>query len=143
VRSRSQIRVLIADDHDVFAEALTLLLDADPRLEVVGSARNGREVVELAQQLEPDVVLIDLDMPVVDGVTATGKLIKVSPARVAILTASTHHVDEQRARDAGASAYLTKGCSAAEVIAAIVSLGPPDSPGRHPDPLHFRAALPH
>jgi DNA-binding NarL/FixJ family response regulator len=143
VGSQSQIRVLIADDHDLFAEALALVLDADPRLVVIGSARNGREVVELAPQLEPEVVLMDLDMPLVDGVTATRKLLKVCPARVAILTASTHPSDEQLARDAGASAYLTKGCSAAEVIEAIVALGAPESPGLRPDPLQFRATLAH
>jgi DNA-binding NarL/FixJ family response regulator len=143
VRSHSQIRVLIADDHDVFAEALTLVLDADPRLYVVGSARNGREVVELAQQLEPDVVLMDLDMPEIDGVTATRRLLKACPARVAILTASTHPEDEQRARDAGASAYLTKGCSATDVIGTIAVLGAADAPRPRPDPLQSRATLAH
>jgi DNA-binding NarL/FixJ family response regulator len=142
VSKQPQIRVLIADDHDVFAEALALVLEADPRLEVIGSARNGSEVVELAKHLDPDVVLMDLDMPVVDGVTATRTLLKVSPAQIAILTASTHPEDEQRARDAGASAFLAKDCSAAEVIEAIAVLGAAQSRPR-PDPLQFRAALAH
>lgn len=141
--SPPQIRVLIADDHQLFAEALGLALDADPRLDVVGYARDGREVIELARELEPDVVLMDLDMPVFDGVTATGKLLKASPARVAILTASTQAEDELRARDAGASAYLTKGCSATEVVKAVLDLGAPESLGLRPDPLHFRATLAH
>jgi DNA-binding NarL/FixJ family response regulator len=143
VPKRAHIRVLIADDHQLFAEALTLALDTDPRLEVVGCARDGREVVELARELEPDVILMDLDMPVLDGVTATRKLLKTGPARVVILTASTHPEDEQRARDAGASAYLTKGCSAAEVIEAILMLAAPESLGLRPDPLQFRATLAH
>ena len=66
-----QIRVLIADDHRIFAEALGLALDADPRLNVVAYARDGREAVKLALTLEPDVVLMDLDMPLVDGIEAT------------------------------------------------------------------------
>ncbi len=61
------LRVLIADDHPLFAEALTLTLDADSRVDVVGHAPNGREAVELVSELRPDVVLMDLDMPILDG----------------------------------------------------------------------------
>jgi len=143
VPNTPQIRVLIADDHQLFAEALGLTLDADPRLEVVGLARDGREVIELAQELEPDVILMDLDMPVFDGVTATRKLLKAAPARVAILTASTSPEDALRAHDAGASAFLTKGCSTEEVLDAVLELGAPESLGLRPNPLQFRATLTH
>jgi DNA-binding NarL/FixJ family response regulator len=141
VPTKQQIRVLIADDHLLFAEALRLVLDADPRLEVVGYARDGREVVELARALEPDVILMDLEMPVLDGVTATRKLLKASPARVAILTASTRPEDAVRARDAGAAAYLTKDCPTHEIVEAVLQLAPPvASPGRY---LQFQATLAH
>jgi len=143
VQTKPQIRVLIADDHQLFAEALGLALDADPRLEVVGYARDGLEVVELARALGPDVILMDLEMPVLDGVAATRRLLKTSPARVAILTASSRPEDRVRARDAGASAYLTKGCSAREVVDTVVELASPPAPGFGLLPLQFRATLAH
>jgi DNA-binding NarL/FixJ family response regulator len=141
VPTQQQIRVLIADDHLLFAEALRLVLDADPRLEVVGYARDGRQVVELARALDPDVILMDLEMPVLDGVTATRRLLKASPAQVAILTASTLPEDAVRAKDAGAAAYLTKDCSTQEIVEAVLRLAPPvASPGRY---LQFQATLAH
>jgi DNA-binding NarL/FixJ family response regulator len=143
VPGKPRIRILIADDHQLFAEALGLALDADPRLEVVGYARDGQEVVELARALDPDVILMDLEMPVLDGVTATRRLLKTSPARIAILTASARPEDAVRARDAGASTYLTKGCSAGKVVDAVVELAAPETPGFGLDPLQFRATLAH
>ena len=143
MQTKPQIRVLIADDHQFFAEALGLALDADPRLDVVGYARDGQEVVELARALGPYVILMDIEMPVLDGVTATRRLLKTSPARVAILTASAQPDDPVRARDAGASAYLTKGCSARDVIEAVVELASPLNPGFGLAPLQFQAALAH
>jgi DNA-binding NarL/FixJ family response regulator len=143
VQTKPQIRVLIADDHQLFAEALGLALDADRRLDVVGYARDGHEVVELARALGPDVILMDLEMPVLDGVAATRRLLKTSPARVAILTASARPEDPVRARDAGASAYLTKGCSAREVIDTVVELASPRTPGFGLAPLQFQATLAH
>jgi DNA-binding NarL/FixJ family response regulator len=118
------IRVVIADDHRLFAETLGLTLEADPRLEVVGYARDGREAVKLAISLEPDVVLMDLDMPLVDGIEATSAICRSLPARVAILTASPLPEEALRARAAGAEAYLTKGCSAQEVVEAVLELDP-------------------
>ena len=119
------IRVLIADDHRLFAETLGLALAADPRLEVAGHARDGREAVRLAVALEPDVVLMDLDMPLVDGIEATKAISSSLDARVAVLTASPLPEDSLRAREAGAAAYLTKGCSAEEVVDAVLELAAP------------------
>jgi DNA-binding NarL/FixJ family response regulator len=151
------IRVLIADDHRLFAETLGLTLEADPRLQVVGCARDGREAVELALTREPDVVLMDLDMPLVDGLEATKVICASLRTRVAVLTASPLPDDSLRAREAGAAAYLSKGCSAEEVIDAILELASPArkevAPGRRGvreaftglphDHLQFRARLAH
>jgi len=144
-----QIRVLIADDHRIFAEALGLALDADPRLNVVAYARDGREAVKLALTLEPDVVLMDLDMPLVDGIEATRTICRSLPTRVAMLTASPAPEDALRARDGAAAAYLTKGCSAEDVVAAVLEVATPpassDSPrvGLPQHLLQFRASLAH
>jgi NarL family two-component system response regulator LiaR len=118
-------RVLIADDHKLFAETLALTLDADPRVEVAGYAGDGREAVKLAVALDPDVVLMDLDMPLVDGIEATRAICRSLPTRVAVLTGSPNPEDALRARDAGAAAYLTKGCSAQEVVEAVLELSTP------------------
>jgi CheY-like chemotaxis protein len=113
-------RVLIADDHPFFIEAVAITLKVDKRIEIAGRAQHGREAVELASSLHPDVVLMDLDMPVLDGIEATRGVLRVSPAsRVVILTASNSAEDQRRARAAGADAYLRKGCDAAELFNAI------------------------
>ena len=119
------IRVLSADDHRLFAESLGLALEADPRLKVVGYARNGREAAKLAVALDPDVVLMDLDMPLVDSIEATRAICHSLPSRVAMLTASPRPEDALRARDAGAAAFLTKGCSAQDVLKAVLELATP------------------
>jgi DNA-binding NarL/FixJ family response regulator len=118
------LRVLIADDHQLFAETLGLTLDFDERVEVAGSARNGKEAVRLALELQPDAVLMDLEMPVLDGIHATRLLRRLLPAcPVVVLTASLSPEDAHRARTAGAAAYLTKGCSADHVVGALVEVG--------------------
>src|SRR3982751_2995285 len=105
------LRVLIADDHQLFAETLGLTLEFDERVQVAGSARHGEEAVRLALDLEPDAVLMDLEMPVLDGFEATRLLRRLLPAcRVVVLTASLSPEDARRARTAGAAGYLTKGC---------------------------------
>ena len=97
------LRVLIADDHQLFAETLGLTLDFDERVEVAGSARNGKEAVRLALDLQPDAVLMDLEMPVLDGLHATRLLRRLLPAcPVVVLTASPSSEDVHRARSAGA-----------------------------------------
>lgn len=73
------VRVLIADDHQLFAESLGLTLDIDDRLELVGTARNGKEAIRLAEEQRPDVVLMDLEMPVLDGIEATRELRRSLP----------------------------------------------------------------
>src|SRR3954447_577664 len=103
------VRVLIADDHQLFAETLGLTLGLDDRIDVVGTAANGKEAVQLARELEPDAALMDLEMPVLDGYEATRVLRRVLPScPVVVLTASLSPEDAHRARTAGAAAYLTK-----------------------------------
>jgi DNA-binding NarL/FixJ family response regulator len=118
------IRVLIADDHRLFAEALEAILAAEESIEVVGRARNGEEALEQAIKLKPDVILMDIAMPVVDGVEATKQIRKkVRKARVLMLTGSNARTDVARAREAGAAAYVTKDRIAAQLIDAIAELG--------------------
>jgi len=118
------VRVLIADDHLLFAQALQLTLAADKRVEVVGHAPAGKSAVEQAGPLRPDVIVMDLDMPVLDGIEATRTVRRFIPGcRVAVLTASLLPEDALRARAAGAAAYLTKGCSAGDLLEAVLELG--------------------
>ncbi|MEX2211775.1 MAG: response regulator transcription factor [Gaiellaceae bacterium] len=115
------IRVLIADDHTLFAEALKAILATDDRFDVVGRARNGEQAVDLHQELRPDVVLMDISMPVLDGVDAVRKIRKKRPsANILMLTGSNSLHDIDRSRKAGAAGYVTKDKIAAELIDAIV-----------------------
>ena len=119
------IRVLIADDHRLFAEALEAILAVDERVEVVGRARDGLEAVQMASSLQPDVVLMDISMPVMDGIEAVRE-IRSAPEgpSVLMLTGSNSRADVDRARKAGAAGYVTKDRIAAELIEAIVEVSP-------------------
>jgi two-component system, NarL family, response regulator LiaR len=121
-----KIRVLIADDHRMFAEALEAILGTDDRLEVAGQAGDGAEAVRLALKARPDVILMDIAMPVMDGLQATRQIRKHWPtACVLMLTGSNSRTDVDRAREAGAAGYVTKERIAAELIDAIVEIGGP------------------
>jgi DNA-binding NarL/FixJ family response regulator len=117
------VRVLIADDHRLFAEALEAILSGDERIELVGLAANGEEAVRLAGEKRPDVILMDISMPLMDGVDAT-KAIRASDDDVGILmlTGSSAQSDVDRARKAGAAGYVTKDRIAAELIEAILEV---------------------
>jgi len=119
----STIRVLIADDHRLFAEALEAILAGDARIDVVGQASDGRQAVDLARELKPDVILMDISMPVMDGIEAAQAIRRVDGrACVLMLTGSNSRADVDRARQAGAAGYVTKDRIAAELIDAIVEI---------------------
>lgn len=107
--STGPIRVLIVDDHPIVREGLAGILESEPDLKVVGQAGDGREAVRVASALNPDVVLMDLRMPVLDGVAATAEIARVAPtANVLVLTTYQTDADILRAVEAGATGYLLK-----------------------------------
>lgn len=114
------IRVVIVDDHPVVRAGLVALVDAADDIEVVGTASTGLEAVRVAATLAPDVVLMDLRMPELDGDEATARIVAANPAtRVVILT--TYESDDAilSAIEAGASGYLLKAAPEAELIAGV------------------------
>lgn len=114
------IRVLLADDHRMFRQGLRDLLDRQPDLQVVGEAGNGREALALAAELAPDVVLMDLQMPEMDGAAATRALVERQPnAKVVVLTMYREVAHLLAAIQAGAKAYVLKDADAAELVDVI------------------------
>jgi DNA-binding NarL/FixJ family response regulator len=119
----ASIRVLIADDHRLFAEALEVILAGDDRIAVVGLASDGGEAVRLAEELHPDVILMDISMPVMDGIEAAQAIHhRDGDATILMLTGSNSRSDVDRARQAGAAGYVTKDRIASELIDAIVEI---------------------
>jgi DNA-binding NarL/FixJ family response regulator len=119
------LRVLIADDEPLFAEALAVLLGADERIEVVGRAGDGTQAVKLAQELDPDVVLMDLSMPGVDGFGATRQILAgEGDTHIVVLSGSADPADIAKARDAGAAGYITKDRIAERLVEAILAAIP-------------------
>ena len=116
----AKIRILVADDHPMLREGLVAVLNTQPDFDVIGEAADGSEVVRLAESLEPDVILLDLEMPKVDGIAALERLRDAgSEARAIVFTA--YDTDERilGALRAGARGYLLKGASRAEIFGAI------------------------
>ncbi|MFJ6673897.1 response regulator [Actinosynnema sp. NPDC091369] len=118
----SPVRVLIVDDQALFREALATLLEVQPEIEVVGEAGDGEQAVRLCAELEPDVVLMDLRMPVLDGIAATNRLRVEQPGvRVLALTTFDDDADVFAAVRAGALGYLLKDVSSARLVEALVA----------------------
>ncbi|MGH3144574.1 MAG: response regulator, partial [Rubrobacter sp.] len=114
------IRVLITDDHGVVRQGLRMFLSRDPEVEVVGEATNGQEAVRLARELEPDVVLMDLLMPVMDGIAATEAIRAGTPdVEVIALTSVLEDASVTGAVRAGAIGYLLKDTDTDELRRAI------------------------
>jgi DNA-binding NarL/FixJ family response regulator len=114
------LRILLADDHPVVRAGLAGMLSAEPDLEVVGEAADGAEAVTLATSLHPDLVLMDLRMPSLDGAAATARIVSEVPGtRVIVLTTYDTDADIVRAVEAGATGYLLKDTPRAELASAL------------------------
>lgn len=114
------ITILVADDHPVVRDGLVAILSTQPDFEVVGEANNGRETLELAPRLKPDVILLDLEMPEIDGVETIQRLRQVCPqARVIVFTAFDTDERILGAVQAGAQGYLLKGVPREEIFTAV------------------------
>jgi DNA-binding NarL/FixJ family response regulator len=115
-----KIRVLVADDHPMMRQGLAAILDTQPDFEVIGEAGDGREVVQLARRLEPDVILLDLEMPEMDGVAALEELCDAgSDAKAIVFTAYDTDKRILGALRAGARGCLLKGSTRSEIFEAI------------------------
>jgi DNA-binding NarL/FixJ family response regulator len=119
------VRVLIADDDPLFVDALEAILGAETAIEIAGRAHDGAEAMRLAEELTPDVVHMDLSMPVVDGIEASRPVrAAASPASVVVLTGSSDRGDVEKAYDAGAAGYVTKDRIAEDLVAVVLSAAP-------------------
>ncbi len=118
----AKITVLLADDHPVVREGLSAILESADGIRVVGQAGSGEEAVLLAARLVPDVVLLDLRMGGMDGVAATGPILRESPrTKVVIVTTYEDDADILRAVEAGAAGYLLKGTSRTDLVQAVLA----------------------
>ena len=118
-----QVRILLADDHDVVREGLLRLLEGQPHWVICGEAQNGRQAVSVCQELRPDIAILDISMPELNGVDASRQILKVSPATEILVF--TMHESEQLVRNvlaAGARGYVLKSDPAHNVIEAVASL---------------------
>lgn len=117
---QAQIRILLADDHNVLRDGMRLLLERQPGFSVVGEAADGREVVQLAKEQSPDVVVMDIAMPNMNGIEATRRIVEKNPETGVVILSM--HYDESyviRSLKAGARAYLLKDAVKTELISAI------------------------
>jgi two-component system response regulator NreC len=115
-----QIRILLADDHNIIRDGMRLLLERQAGFSVVGEAADGREVVQLAQEQSPDVVVMDIAMPNMNGIEATRRIVERSPS-IGVVILSMHYDESYviRSLKAGARAYLLKDAVKMELISAI------------------------
>ena len=118
------MRILVVDDHDEFRQGLEAMLGSADGIEVVGNAADGRRAIDLALDLQPDVVLMDLQMPRVNGVEATGRIVASSPhISVVVLSMMDDEDSVFAAIRAGARGYLLKGARRQEILRAIEAVG--------------------
>ena len=128
------MRVLVVDDHTLVRESLVCMLKGEPDLEVVGEAWDGKRAVELTQELLPDLVLMDITMPVMDGIEATRLIHAACPAvRVIGLSMFTHGEQARPMLEAGAVAYVSKSDSANVLLAAIRACSPGPNGSEEPE----------
>jgi DNA-binding NarL/FixJ family response regulator len=116
----NRVSVLVVDDDARYAFALRALLETEPGLQVVGEVRNGQQAVEAARRLRPDVILMDVEMPVLDGVAATERILAERPETcVVLVTGSDVYAHLHGAREAGAVAYVAKSAAFTELLGVI------------------------
>jgi DNA-binding NarL/FixJ family response regulator len=117
------LRILVVDDHDVVRRGLRAFLEAHPGWKVVGEAVNGRDAVEMAKQLKPDVTVMDIRMPEMDGLEATRSILETAPL-TAVLIFTLHRSQQmvQEAVRAGARGYVLKSDTSSNLIAAVEAL---------------------
>lgn len=118
------IRILIADDHSVVRQAIALMLSGHSDFEIVGQARDGQDAIEQVHSAMPDVVLMDINMPRLNGLEAT-EWIHATHPKIRVIGLSMHHDPEmiQKMRDSGAVSFVTKSAPPEELIAAIRAAG--------------------
>ena len=121
--SNGTVRIVVADDHPLYRRGLAALLGGQPEWEVVAQAEDGVGVVTVARELQPDVVVMDLRMPGVDGIEATRRIVGTSP-HVAVLVLTMYEDDASvfAAMRAGARGYLLKGADQAEIVRAVAAV---------------------
>src|SRR5580700_10567603 len=115
-----KISVLLADDHVVVRQGLRSLLSVESDIEIVGEASNGRQAVQMSQELRPDVVVMDIAMPVLNGLEATRQIVSEGlPVRVLVLSSYSDDEFVHQLTEAGASGYLIKHTAASDLIKAV------------------------
>jgi CheY-like chemotaxis protein len=119
----ARFRILVAEDAESFLDTIAFVLENDARFEVSGRARNGRDAVELAERLTPDAVVMDIEMPVLDGVEAT-RLLKAAAPELPVVAISGHDYEERvlEIRQAGADDYVRKARLAEELPRVLAGL---------------------
>ena len=119
----ARFRILVAEDAESFLDTIAFVLENDARFEVAGRARNGRDAVELAERLTPDAVVMDIEMPVLDGVEAT-RLLKAAAPELPVVAISGHDYEERvlEIRQAGADDYVRKARLAEELPRVLAGL---------------------
>lgn len=116
----SKVRILLADDHGIVRKGLRFLLERQPDMEVIGEASDGREAVRLAEELDPNVVIMDIAMPLLNGIDATAQIVKRNP-RIGVIMLSMHSDEGYLVRvlTAGAKGYLLKDAAEMDVVRAV------------------------
>lgn len=117
------IKVLVVDDHEIVRAGLRLILKDAPGIRIIAEAKSGEEAVAIVKDKQPDVVMMDINMPGMGGLEATKRLLKVCPGcKVIVVTVYVDDPFPQRLFKAGASGYLTKGCDVEEIVEAVATV---------------------